>query len=296
MTDDYPRNVLTFTPQQQWKYPDGAMGIRLPKGSWPDQGLFRIQTSEDLMSFIMAMNGREEGSLTHVTIPFLPYARQDRVAVLGDPDAAAVLCKLLASTGVQRITSLDVHSAAAMRWYAPYGIVFNSVSPVDYLSRYIQDVAADERIILVSPDKGALKKTFNYALAMRDRVDGVVVCNKQRDPISGRLMLFGVEGYYSRADIDIASVTNHTEVSKSKIPDGGTLVIADDICDGGGTFGGVLEGLTATYGKRPVHLWTTHGIYSKGIDRLLAQFATIGSTNSFLSTAPSDARRFLYEV
>lgn len=296
MTDDYPRNVLTFTPQQQWKYPDGAMGVRLPKGSWPDQGLFRIQNSDDLMSFIMAMNAREEGPLTHVTIPFLPYARQDRVAVPGDPHALRVVCKLLAVSGVRRITSIDAHSSVSMPEFLGEHIYFTSISPVEYLREYIAAVAPGERIILVSPDKGALIKTFNYAMAMRDSVAGVVVCNKQRDPISGRLMLFGVEGYYSRSDIDLAQVRRIADVPKSKIPDTGTLVIADDICDGGGTFGGVLDGLIATYGKRPAHLWTTHGIYSKGIDHLLAQFATIGSTNSFLSTAPSDARRFLYEV
>jgi ribose-phosphate pyrophosphokinase len=56
-------------------------------------------------------------------------------------------------------------------------------------------------------------------------------------------------------------------------------VIVDDICDGGGTFVGLAE----TIGRpaSSMRLWTTHGIYSRGLGALLDAFGMVGSTNSF---------------
>ena len=62
------------------------------------------------------------------------------------------------------------------------------------------------------------------------------------------------------------------------------LVITDDICDGGGTFHGVAAALREVYGNDfKLHLWTSHGIYSKGVEELLKTFDTLGCTNSFVN-------------
>ncbi len=60
------------------------------------------------------------------------------------------------------------------------------------------------------------------------------------------------------------------------------LVITDDICDGGRTFMNIVDLLDFEGFKNPVHLWTSHAIYSYDINGLLKKFKTLGSTNSFL--------------
>jgi ribose-phosphate pyrophosphokinase len=61
------------------------------------------------------------------------------------------------------------------------------------------------------------------------------------------------------------------------------VVVVDDICDGGGTFLGVAAAMRARYGGAlQLHLFTSHGIYSKGAHVLLeSAYQTIGSTDSF---------------
>jgi ribose-phosphate pyrophosphokinase len=61
---------------------------------------------------------------------------------------------------------------------------------------------------------------------------------------------------------------------------GKTCVIVDDICDGGGTFLGLAKELKdKSCGK--LILIVTHGIFSKGLEKLTEVFDEVFSTNSF---------------
>ena len=61
-----------------------------------------------------------------------------------------------------------------------------------------------------------------------------------------------------------------------------TFLLADDICDGGGTFLGLARELERKYGDVKKHLFCTHGIFSKGVKDLLGSYATIGTTDSYV--------------
>jgi ribose-phosphate pyrophosphokinase len=89
----------------------------------------------------------------------------------------------------------------------------------------------------------------------------VVYCNKKRDPETGKLDGFSIYDY------DPNPNSNGTE-----------LLIVDDICDGGGTFVGLAKKLREA-GAKKVHLFVTHGIFSKGVP--LEGIDTIYTTDSF---------------
>jgi ribose-phosphate pyrophosphokinase len=54
----------------------------------------------------------------------------------------------------------------------------------------------------------------------------------------------------------------------------------DDICDGGGTFIGLVDALKKK-NAGDLYLAVSHGIFSKGFDELTGSFKTIFTTDSF---------------
>jgi ribose-phosphate pyrophosphokinase len=159
----------------------------------------------------------------------------------------------------------------------------HDISPIPFFMQYFDRVIPDKTpVVLVSPDKGATQKTLKYAAALEkagDNIIGVIQCAKVRDPETGKLAGFCKETfrdnngtrYYGTEDAIIEPAIGAAKPE---------YVIVDDICDGGGTFIGIRESLFKPEDK--VHLWTTHGIYSKGLWPLLKCFSTVGSTDSFL--------------
>jgi ribose-phosphate pyrophosphokinase len=262
--------ALTDAIRTVWRYPGGEVGVRAV-GPAPSRLLARVHGSDELLALVMYL-GAVPGQVQHVCIPYLPYARQDRVAVAGDPIAIEVLARLLASTGVRSFATVDAHSDVAARAFAAAGCSLENLPAAPWLARYLADIAGTATAVarptwFVAPDKGARPRTAAAATAVstRDRPAGVVHCLKVRDPATGKLQGFRVDAAASPRELGADPL----------------VVIVDDICDGGGTFLGVAQALRTAYGDVPLHLWTSHAILSKGTDTLAATFATIGATDSF---------------
>jgi ribose-phosphate pyrophosphokinase len=240
---------------ERWNYPGGEVGIRVVDEL--RETLWRIQSSDDLVALVMA---HSVAQYQRVFIPYLPYARQDRVAVPGDPVAIDVLASMLSDIPV--IHALDAHSSRAAKAFRGVGVDFVNLSPVNYLRKYLSEVVGDAPVVLVAPDAGSVKKVQGYSELLR--LGAPIECSKLRDANTGKLAGFRV-------------------TRMPEIPWNAHLVIADDICDGGGTFQGVYKEVREAVERgHPFHLWTTHGIYSKGLVPLTDLFDTVGSTNSFL--------------
>ena len=252
-----------------WRYPGGEVGVRALQQPAPARLLARVHGSDDLLALVMFL-AAVRGQVQHVCIPYLPYARQDRVAVAGDPIAIDVLAELLATTGVRSFATVDAHSPASVAAFAKVGASLTNVPMAPWLARYLAPLRTrdDQSVWFVAPDKGARTRTAAAAdaSAQRGRPIGVVHCEKVRDPQTGKLQGFRVG-----------------DDSPRELGPDPLVVIVDDICDGGGTFLGVASALRTHYGQMPLHLWTSHGIHSKGLDELATTFTTIGCTDSFRS-------------
>ena len=125
---------------------------------------------------------------------------------------------------------------------------------------------AREKIVIISPDAGALKKIYN--VAEHFDIQKVLIAAKHRDIKSGQI--------------------THTEVpGLDSYRTDSNFVIIDDICDGGRTFTEVAKVIKShvwprdEYFRGKIFLIVTHGIFSAGLEPLGDFFDGIYTTNSF---------------
>lgn len=256
---------LTEPELKRWTYPGGEVGVRFT-GKMPESLLWRIQSSDDLMALLMLPRNEKCNNLF---IPYIPYARQDRAAFEGDVNAIRQLAWIILQTMpcIDSVTSLDIHSKETKAAFEAWSIDFVDLDPSPYLNLFLERIGLYNDFVFISPDKGAEEKTRKYAAALC--VDQVIVCVKEREPETGKL-----KGFY------VKEIANEGHA----IAPNNTFVIVDDICDGGRTFFGVKQAVITALPElkdSKFALWTSHGIYSQGLDVLAKEFSFIGSTDSF---------------
>lgn len=223
--------------------PDHAKGhefvIDVRGGSWDDIGTALV---------INDALRRSDALYVDLFIPYLPGARQDR----GAPLTAKVYADAINSAEFDKVTCVDPHSDVMPGLLDRLTVIpLHDVFP----QTVVRDIPAIEGLpFLICPDAGAAKRVEGLAAVL-----GVEVfyARKHRDFSTGKLSGFGCD----------------------PLPDAGTGIIVDDICDGGGTFVGLAQHLNRV--RRSMWLWTTHGIYSKDLSILASKFEWIGCTDSF---------------
>lgn len=195
----------------------------------------------DLLLFTDAFNrlGRGTGHLVKKVchLPYIPYARQDRVMVPGEPLSAEVFGRILGLCSFDRIIVDDPHSDVSPSHIKNVSVFEQYELALDILGPGFFDDA-----VIVAPDAGAIKKVTKLAKKVGHRHIGVGT--KHRNLITNEI----TDTTYSGPDVK-----------------GKRVIMVDDICDGGRTFielGKVLR----DQGASEVILYTTHGIYSYGAD------------------------------
>lgn len=221
-----------------------------------------LRSSDDVMRLIMVVDAiRRKNMETRLTliIPYFPYARQDRVCNDGEPFSLSVMADVVNSLRCDEVVVYDPHSEVTEQ-------LLNNCRVVTQVELIKGSVVAssilEKDLLLISPDKGAAKKTQQVSLELG--VD-VLFCSKKRDPKTGR-------------------------ITKTKIfgsPSGKDCLIIDDICDGGATFIELAKVLKKA-GAKDIYLYVTHGIFSKGLENLKKYLNHIYCFNCFLKDADID--------
>lgn len=195
----------------------------------------------DLLLFTDAFNrmGRGTGHTVKKVcyVPYIPYARQDRVMTPGEPLSAAVFGTVLNLCGFDRIIVDDPHSDVSPSHIKNVSIFEQYELALEILGEGFFDDA-----IIVAPDAGAIKKVTKLAQKVGHTEIGVGT--KHRNLLTNEITATSYSG---------------PSVARKRV------IMVDDICDGGRTFielGKVLR----EQGAEEVILYTTHGIYSYGAD------------------------------
>jgi len=219
----------------------------------------RLNNANDIMKLLLAVDAlRRSGTKSiSVVIPYLPYARQDRVMVDGEPLSVKVMCDLINGCGFDQVMIFDVHSEVSLA-------LLNNCRLINNHDLVKQVLKERKDYLLVSPDAGALKKIYKVAEAIGYSND-IVLCNKVRDVSNGRIKKLTVD---------------HDNL------EGKDCYIIDDICDGGATFIGVAKELKARNAGR-VNLIVSHGIMSKGEEELSQYIDQIYTTDSIKDDSSS---------
>lgn len=237
---------------QFFAFPGGERHVRLPAsvGTSADRiwtltaHLYSVDGVMDLLLTTDALRraARHDAEI-HLVMPYVPYARQDRVALPGEPLSVAVFCKLVNSLNFASVTIADPHSDVTPALLDRVRIV----PAAHYVQTLLNGTLAHlPEVALVAPDVGARKRVELVGKAVKAPV---AYATKTRDPVTGKL---------SGAEIS------------GELPDL-PLLIVDDICDGGGTFIALAEVLRMNTAQ-PLFLYLTHGLFTKGLQPLQPWF------------------------
>lgn len=211
-----------------------------------------LTSAEAIMELLMvtdALRRRIGSTPIHLMMPYVPYARQDRVCNHGEALAIKVFCNLINAQGFASVTISDPHSDVTAALLDRV-IVIDASAKVDHVLRNKEFASG---VTLVSPDAGAVKKTLN--LAKRFQIKNVVFADKVRDTLTGNIEHIDVRG----------KIWGH-------LP----LLVVDDICDGGRTFIELAKELKRVSApNQQLYLYVTHGIFSKGVEVLFPMYTKV---------------------
>lgn len=245
-------------------FPGGERHVRLPAAQlcaidvldkdWTIEA--RVYTPADIMDLMLVTDAMRRiipaGSLLRLVMPYVPYARQDRVALEGEPLSAAVFCTLINALAFDSVEVWDPHSDVT-----PALLKNVRIRPTKALMQQTFDEKGMAHLLancaFVAPDAGARKRVAALA---KDFGTEVVFAAKKRDPTTGKL-----SGAQVLGDVPARP-----------------LLVVDDICDGGGTF---LELARVLREKTdaPLYLYVTHGLFTKGLDALKGCYDGVFSAN-----------------
>jgi ribose-phosphate pyrophosphokinase len=151
---------------------------------------------------------------------------------------------------------MDAHSDVAAACINKFG----SSGQHHTIAEFFKSYEITGEYYLVAPDAGAMKKIYKAA----DKVGytgKILVCMKHRDEATGKITSTEIvfpEGYNKTA----------------------TLVIVDDICDGGRTFIEIAKAARTAGHIGKIYLVVTHGIFSNGYEELRSHLDGVFCTNS----------------
>lgn len=216
----------------------------------------RFKEGNDLMRVALTADAVRRAGAKSVSlfIPFVPFARQDRPMIEGEPLSIAVFAKFINLLNFDKVIMFDPHSDVAPALIERSVVVNNH--------QFVGNILAGTRNYrLASPDAGAYKKIFRLSTYLGYRMgaqNGIVICDKVRDLNTGRII--------------------NTTVNVDDL-EGQDVYIIDDILDGGLTFILIAEELRKRNAGN-IYLIVSHYIGSKGEDELKKHFKNIYTTDS----------------
>ena len=219
-----------------------------------------LQTSTDIMALLLVTDAIKRcapSAAIRLICPYVPYARQDRVALAGEALSIRVFADLINAQGYDEVEIWDPHSNVTAALLDRVCIV--------HACEFVQQIDLNDCVVL-APDHGAAKRAYACAQTLHAPF---AIAQKHRDVQTGDI--------------------THTSVSDS-LPQSANVLIVDDICDGGRTFIELAKVLKNQTSGR-IHLYVTHGIFSKGFRVFEGLIDTIYVANSWSDTLPGHVKR-----
>lgn len=220
-----------------------------------------------------------------VEMPYLPYARQDRICKFKEPFSLKFVIEYLKFLDVP-VYITDVHSQEAGKLVSELSakITFHDFIGSSYfahnlISINLTDINFVDRFIKIAPDKGAKQRISKY-------IQPYLTENTYN--ISEPIVKFNkFAKIYNSAPTLVANKTRSDGkvIQELEIPEDLSLekkdiLIVDDICDGGATFIELAK-IIKPMNPSSLTLFVTHGIFRNGTDSLYeAGFDRVITTDS----------------
>lgn len=227
-----------------------------------DQAIIRWDSLQDFIAALWYLDSfsAEFHPVETLYVPFFPCARQDRVNENGDVlnskfNIVKMLDRFYELNVFKELVTFDDHSLMGHSLARFPWINLTPASLIVAQTRLGVSVNPTEGYYdtIIAPDKGARARAEEIGALYHTPV---VVADKIRDTSDGRITHYEID-------------TSQTALQK--------VLVVDDICDGGATFEILADSLPFNTEK---HLFVTHGLFSRGTDRLLDRYDHIITTNS----------------
>lgn len=239
----------TIAPVSFTTFSDGAENCQLPLvKELSAQRICRVQLdvencTRDLVRLMLVKDALDSLGCTEVklTMLYIPHARADRRFSEGSSHPLKVFAKAINSMGFSEVTVADPHSDVATALIDNVNVISQTEC---FLSVLPQIKRVTNNYILAAPDLGSTKKLFDTVMKLghTDYIQTV----KIRDTFNGNII---------KCDVQCDDLG------------GKDVIIVDDLADQGGSFKFLAQKLlTKNCGK--IILYTTHGIYPKGLESL----------------------------
>jgi ribose-phosphate pyrophosphokinase len=196
----------------------------------PDEGL---SANDALMELLMMIDAAVGGSAHRViaVTPWYGYSRQDKKSAPREPISARLVARMLESSGIDRILTMDLHSGQIQGFFQK---PCDHMTALFILTQYFADLGLED-LVVVAPDAGRVK--LNKQFASKIGAD-LAILNKER-PAQQVAAINYVIGDVS----------------------GKTALLVDDIIDTAGTLKAAADAVHDAGAKR-VYAAATHGIFS----------------------------------
>ena len=233
------------------RYPAGEIGYRLPYKEDITQIIVTPEITggkssllEDVMAAKM-LSDHFPDSL--VTFTYLPCSREDRRV---SPNASYGLKSIANMFAGRKVLTIDQHSD---------GGEFNNAMATKAIANAMYDY---DPTVLAFPDAGAKSRYLTLLNGIyHPEEHKIVYGEKVRNTLTGE-------------------ITEYNLVGDLPENDRSSVLVIDDICDGGRTFIELAKLLKAKNKDVELGLYVTHGIFSKGLEELRTYYGFIYTTNT----------------
>ena len=207
----------------------------------------------ELVMIISAVKRLKAGKI-RVVVPYFAYGRQDKIFRPGETLFAQALCEMIENAGADEFYSIDIH---APKIYKSFSIPAHNLDPMPLLAEYIQSKYNLESPVVISPDKGAYKRSRDFASHFGEQTE-VIQFEKTRDVVTGEVEMAGT-----------------MEVENKDV------IIADDIIATGGTMALAIAKAKEANAKQIIAVATHPLLLKNAVYRLLnAGTTAIVGTNA----------------
>jgi ribose-phosphate pyrophosphokinase len=222
-----------------WSFPDGETGLKIDQNI-RGRDVFLVQptcppVNENLMELLIMIDACKRASAERITavIPYFGYARQDRKDAGRVPITAKLVANLITQAGANRVLTMDLHAAQIQGFFD---------LPVDHLyaapildEYFISLKLPADRIAVVSPDEGSIKRTLQHI-----------------EHLGGKLTI---------VDKRRSSATQTRQANLIGEPIGGKIALLfDDMISTAGSIVGAVNVVKAS-GASDIYIGATHPVF-----------------------------------
>ena len=225
-------------------FPDKTSQVwQVPNNAWPE-GTTRYNITWEfenegeiihLLQLVKLIRHWRVPKPINLLMPYLPYGRQDKAVSNESTFALHVLVDIINSQNFNRVITYDAHSDFCSIAMERFKSTFPSMA-VQYA------LEKSKANAIAFPDKGACDRYSSRKIFQPYKP---IIGHKVRNQTTSYIEKYNIEGD----------------------PKGKDVLIVDDLCDGGMTFRLMTKDLLQA-GAKSVHLYVSHGIFSKGLEVL----------------------------